>query len=378
MHAYLDYNATTPVAEEVREAMIPWFSEKFWNASSSHNGGRIAIDAVENARQQIADLIEANPAEIFFTSGSTESINLALKGTFSATKTPGSFLTSQAEHKAVLDTATVLSNQGIDCHLLPVNELGEVQMEQLSNFEKDKPALVSFMAANNETGVITDLENLVVYFKEKGALFHCDATQAVGKIDFSVAHLNIDMASISGHKIYGPKGIGALYCRREVTLTSLIDGGGHERGLRSGTLNVPGIVGFGMAAELSSKLLHEDSELFLKLREELLVGLRAELNDIEVIAENSLRLPNTLNIRFIKTDAEAIMANAPSIMVSSGSACTARIPEASHVLVAMGMTQEEASECLRFSVGRHTTLEQIGHAVTEISAAVNRVRELNT
>ena len=377
MYAYLDYNATTPVAEEVKEAMMPWFSEKFWNASSAHYGGRAAIDAVENARQQIADLIGANPTEIVFTSGSTESINLALKGTFSASKPRGSFLTSQVEHKAVLDTTTVLSNQGIDCHLLPVNELGEVQMEQLSNFENSKPALVSFMAANNETGVISDLENLVVHFKENGALFHCDATQAVGKIDFSVEHLNIDMASISGHKIYGPKGVGALYCRRGITLDSLIDGGGHEKGLRSGTLNVPGIVGFGMAAELASKLLYEDSELFLKLREDLLAGLRAELSDIEVIAEDSLRLPNTLNIRFIGADAEAIMANAPSVMVSSGSACTARIPEASHVLVAMGLTQEEASECLRFSVGRHTTLEEINHTVVEISAAVKRVRELN-
>ena len=184
MYAYLDYNATTPVAEEVREAMMPWFSEKFWNASSAHYGGRIAIDAVESARQQVADLIGANPAEIVFT--------------------------SQVEHKAVLDTTTFLSGQGIDCHLLPVNELGEVRIEQFSDFENSKPALVSFMAANNETGVITDLENLVGHFKENGALFHCDATQAVGKINFSVEHLNVDMASISGHKIYGPKGVGAF------------------------------------------------------------------------------------------------------------------------------------------------------------------------
>ncbi len=377
MDAYLDYNATTPVAEEVKEAMIPWFSEKFWNASSSHNGGRTANDAVENARQQIADLIGANPSEIFFTSGSTESINLAIKGTFLPDENPGSFLTSQTEHKAVLDTASVLSQNGIDSHLLPVNELGEVQIQELSNIETTNPKLVSFMAANNETGVITDLDKLVTHSKEIGALFHCDATQAIGKIDFDVEDLNIDMASISAHKMYGPKGVGALYCRRGAYINSLIDGGGHEKGLRSGTLNVPGIVGFGMAAELSSKFMQEDSDLFSELIEKLLTGLQAQINDIAVIAEDSKKLPNTLNIRFKEADAEAIMANAQSVMVSSGSACTARVPEASHVLVAMGMTQEEASECLRFSVGRYTTVEEVNHAVAEISAAVKRVRELN-
>lgn len=377
MDAYLDYNATTPVAEEVKEAMIPWFSEKFWNASSSHNGGRTANNAVENARQQIADLIGANPSEIFFTSGSTESINLAIKGTFLPDENPGSFLTSQTEHKAVLDTASVLSQNGIDSHLLPVNELGEVQIQELSNIETTNPKLVSFMAANNETGVITDLDKLVTHSKEIGALFHCDATQAIGKIDFDVEDLNIDMASISAHKMYGPKGVGALYCRRGAHINSLIDGGGHEKGLRSGTLNVPGIVGFGMAAELSSKFMQEDSDLFSELIEKLLTGLQAQINDIAVIAEDSKKLPNTLNIRFKEADAEAIMANAQSVMVSSGSACTARVPEASHVLVAMGMTQEEASECLRFSVGRYTTVEEVNHAVAEISAAVKRVRELN-
>lgn len=375
-HVYLDYNATTPVAPEVVDVMIPWFTERFWNAASAHSMGAMANDAVETARQQVADLIGAHPNEIVFTSGSTESINLALKGALSASPDRTGIVTVATEHKAVLDTAAWLAEQGASTCVLPVTASGEIDPELFAGSVDEHTAVVSVMAANNETGVIADLVGPVDAARRCGALFHTDATQAVGRINFDVEHSDVDLASISAHKIYGPKGVGALYVRRSVRIDATVHGGGHEHNMRSGTLNVAGIVGFGSAAELAAKQRDDDAERSNQLIAQLVAGLIAQLSDVEVISESAPRLPNTVNVRFTGADAEAVMVNAPTVAMSSGSACTSMVPHPSHVLTAMGMSADAASECLRFSTGRPTTSEDITEAITAIVSAVTRVREL--
>lgn len=375
---YLDYNSTTPVASEVVEAMMPWLTDRFWNAASSHPLGLQARDAVEFAREQVADLIGANPHEIVFTSGSTESINLALKGACAGSSGRTGLVTVETEHKAVLDVAGWLESQGSRVSRVAVDQHGQADWESLGAIVDDQTAVVSVMAANNETGVITDLKAVSALAHSVAALFHTDATQAVGKVSFAVEELEVDLASISAHKIYGPKGVGALYARRTVTLDPIIHGGGHEGGLRSGTLNVPGIVGFGVAAELAAKRRDEDAEQASRLVAELVAGLEDQIPGVELIAADTPRLPNTINIRFKGADADAVMANAPEVSVSSGSACTSRVPAPSHVLVSMGMPHEDAAECLRFSVGRPTTSEEIGVAIAALSTAVERVRHLTS
>ncbi len=375
-HIYLDYNATTPVAPEAVDAMTPWFNERFWNAASAHPLGAMANDAVETARQQVADLIGAHPNEIVFTSGSTESINLALKGVLSAAPDRTGIVTAATEHKAVLDTVAWLAEQGASTCVLPVDASGQIDLELFAGSMNEHTAVVSIMAANNETGVIANLAGPVDAARRYGALVHTDATQAVGRINFDVEHSDVDLASISAHKIYGPKGVGALYVRRGVRIDATVHGGGHEHNMRSGTLNVAGIVGFGAAAELAAKQRDDDAERSTQLTAQLVAGLVAQLSDVEVISESAPRLPNTVNVRFAGADAEAVMVNAPTIAVSSGSACTSMVPHPSHVLTAMGMSADEASECLRFSTGRPTTDESITEAVTALVSAVTRVREL--
>ncbi len=373
---YLDYNATTPVAPEVLDAMRPWFTERFWNAASTHSLGGVANDAVETARGQVADLIGAHPNEVVFTSGSTESINLALKGALTASPDRNGLVTAATEHKAVLDVAAWLDDQGATTQILQVTTTGEIDPEEFTCSVDERTAVVSVMAANNETGVIADLSRPAEAARRCGALFHTDATQAVGRIDFDVKRCDADLASISAHKLYGPKGVGALYVRRTIQIEAGIHGGGHERNMRSGTLNVAGIVGFGAAAELAAKQRHEDVDRSTRHVEGLVSALTAQLDGVEVIAESAPRLPNTVNLHFTGADAEAVMINAPTVAVSAGSACTSMVPHPSHVLTAMGMSTDDASECLRFSTGRPTTSDDIAKAVSVLVPAVTRIREL--
>lgn len=373
---YLDYNATTPVDPVVLDAMMPWFTGNFWNAASAHLAGRFALDAVDAAREQVASAIGARQNEIVFTSGSTESINLALKGAVAASPSRRNVITTSTEHKAVLDTAEWLKSNQSKVTIIPTDSAGVVDLSALDSALDEGTAVVSAMAANNETGVVTSLQELIEVSQKYEVLFHSDATQVIGRGPFNVEELGLDLASLSAHKIYGPKGVGALFVRRGTQLEAVTHGGGHERGLRSGTLNVPAIVGFGAAANLVTSRLKQATDKSLALVNQLVVGLNQQLVDIEIVAESTDRLPNTVNIRFNGADSDAIMANAPSIAVSSGSACSARIPSPSHVLMAMGLSSKEASECLRFSVGYPTTSEDIDKTITAIVYAVERVREL--
>lgn len=376
---YLDYNASTPVDPSVVEAMLPWFTERFWNAASSHGAGETARRAVERSRADVAAVINAAPREIVITSGSTEANNLALKGGAQLAKgARDTVVVAATEHKAVLDVAESLIPQGYRVQVLSVDRDGAVDVDALAGMMSERVALVSVMLANNETGVIQPLARIAEIAHMSGALIHTDATQAVGKVPIDVLALDVDLLSLSAHKFYGPKGVGALYVRRGVSLNAQLHGGGHEAGLRSGTLNVPGVVGMGKAAELAMHALNEDAVHSTHLVERLVTGLESRIDRMEYIGAGVARLPNTANLRFAGADADAIMANAPSIFVSSGSACSSRVPEPSHVLLAMGLTQDEAYECLRFSVGRNTTTEEIDLAVVAIADAVSRVRRLNS
>lgn len=374
---YLDYNATTPVDPEVVEAMLPWMTERFWNAASSHSGGRLALRAIDNAREQLASLIGSSAREIVWTSGSTEANNLAIKGTVATAGSRSRVLVASTEHKAVLDTAHSLERVGMKVEEIPVSRGGLIDLGHFRGLMSDDVALVSVMLANNETGVIQPVAELSSLAHEFGSVFHTDATQAIGRLDIDVVALGVDLASVSGHKFYGPKGAGALFVRRGTDLDPLIHGGGHERGLRSGTLNVPGLVGLGYAASLAHVRLEDDNAASSMLVDRLVTGLRASVNEVDLVADRTAKIPNTANLRFVGADGEAVMANAPTVLVSSGSACTAMIPDASHVLLSMGFTQDEAFECLRFSVGRHTTADEIDEAVDLVSRAVERVRVLN-
>lgn len=376
---YLDYNATTPVDEGVLASMLPWMTDRFWNAASSHAGGRSAAESVERARDQVAELIGARRGEIVWTSGATEANNLALKGAIEASPSTRSRLVTVAtEHKAVLDVASWLDDRGAQVTVLPVAKDGGVESDRLvAQLERDDVALVSVMAANNETGVVSDLRAIAHVVHEHGALLHTDATQIVGKLAFDVAELDVDLASMSAHKVYGPKGVGALYISRRVPVAPLIHGGGHERGLRSGTINVPGVIGFGVAAELAGAFIASgESERQRELVRHLVNELKSRVDDLDVVQSGASGLPNTVNVRIAGADAEAVMANAPAVLVSSGSACTSLTPSPSHVLLAMGFDRAAAAECLRFSVGRPTTEADITEAVRELASAVDRVRSL--
>nr|WP_317043999.1 cysteine desulfurase family protein [Ekhidna lutea] len=349
--------------------MLPYFSEKFGNASSrNHAYGWEAKEAVDHAREQVAELIGANPSEIIFTSGATESNNLALKGLLNK---GDHFITCATEHKAILDPAESLAAQGIDVKVLSVQPAGLLEINAFKNAISEHTRLVSIMMANNETGCIQPVKELSAIIHSNQGLFHSDATQAVGKTPVDVNELGIDLMSFSSHKMYGPKGIGALYIRKGTKVGSIIEGGGHERGIRSGTLNVPAIVGFGKACELCKQEMQE-AEKIKSLRDKLEQSLLSiEGTQLNGVIEN--RLPNVTNIAFTGVDGERLLLSLNGLAVSQGSACTSAVVEPSHVLKAMGIPDQLANSSLRFSLGRFTTEDEIDFAIQKVTAAVNKL-----
>jgi cysteine desulfurase len=376
---YLDHHATTPVDARVLEAMLPYFSERFGNpASKQHRFGWDASEAVERARKQVAALIGAGSKDVIFTSGATEANNLAIKGVARARRGERDHLVTVAtEHKAVLDPMRRLERDGWRLTVVPVRGDGVVDVPVLAEAMTERTALVSVMAANNEIGVLQPLAGIAAAAHAKGAWMHTDAVQAIGRVPFDIEALDVDFASMTAHKLYGPKGVGALFVRRKgraVTAVPEIDGGGHERGLRSGTLNVPGIVGFGRAAELAQAELPEEPRRLLALRDQLLNGLRARTDGVTVNGSLDARLPGNLNVSFDGVDGEALLVSMDDLAVSSGAACTQAEP--SHVLLALGRSVEQALASLRFGLGRSTTADDVDYAATKVSAVVNRLRHL--
>jgi cysteine desulfurase len=378
---YLDNNATTPMDPRVLEAMIPYFTENFGNAASrNHPFGWKAEEAVDYAREQIAQLINANEKEIIFTSGATESNNLAIKGVFEMYAAKGNhIITIETEHKAVLDTCKHLEKLGAEITYLKTDEKGLITLAQIEEAIKPNTILVSIMYANNEIGVIQPMKEIGALCKSKGILFHTDATQAVGKIPVDVLADNIDLLSFTGHKMYGPKGVGALYVRRKnprVKVTAQMDGGGHERGMRSGTLNVPGIVGFGKACELCRLEMDADTAKISKMRDRLEKELLVlEESYINGSVEN--RLPHVSNMSFKYVEGEGLIMGVKNIAVSSGSACTSASLEPSYVLKALGLDDELAHSSLRFGLSRFTTDEEIDYAINHVKEAVLKLREMS-
>ena len=378
---YMDYHATTPVDPRVLDAMLPFFREEFGNAASkSHAFGWRAEEAVEAARAEVAKLIGAEAREIVFTSGATESDNLAIKGAAHFYREKGRHLVTVAtEHKAVLDPMHRFEREGFEVTFLPVGKDGRVDPDQVARAIRPDTLLVSVMAANNETGTLQPIAEIGRLTRERGVVFHCDAVQAVGKIPFDVEALNVDLASISAHKMYGPKGMGALYVRRKprVRLIAEIDGGGHERGHRSGTLNVPGIVGLGAACRLAAAELGEEGPRVLALRERLHRGLEARVELMTVNGGLEHRLPGNLNVSFAYVEGEALMLAVKDVAVSSGSACTSASLEPSYVLRAMGVPDELAHSSIRFGLGRFTTEEEVDYAIDLFAAKVKKLREMS-
>ncbi|MGC4049194.1 MAG: IscS subfamily cysteine desulfurase [Paludibaculum sp.] len=379
---YLDNHATTPMDPRVLEAMMPYFLDSFGNAASrNHSFGWVAEEAVEKARKQLADVIGANSKEIVFTSGATESNNLAIKGVAEMYAQKGNhIITAATEHKAVLDTCKRLEKHGARVTYLPVQTNGLVDLDQLREAITDKTILVSIMYGNNEIGTVQDIQAIGKICKEKGILFHTDATQAVGKIPVNVIADNIDLLSYTAHKMYGPKGVGALYVRRKsprVQLTAQMDGGGHERGMRSGTLNVPGIVGFGAAAALCQQEMKEESARHAFLRDKLKDKLMAELDETYINGTMEHRLPHNLNISFAYVEGESLLMGINDIAVSSGSACTSATLEPSYVLKALGAGDDLAHSSIRFGIGRFTTEEEVDYTAAKVIDVVRKLRELS-
>jgi cysteine desulfurase len=376
---YLDNHATTRTDPRVLEVMLPYFSEIFGNAASvSHRFGWEAGEAVDRAREQVAGAIGAEPKEIVFTSGATESNNLAIKGVAQALLRKGNHLvTAATEHKAVLDTVKRLAREGWDLTVVAPDETGRASAEAVEEAITERTVLVSIMAANNEVGTLNPIREIGRLCHERGVLFHTDATQAVGKVPLNVLADEIDLLSLSGHKFYGPKGIGALYVRRrdpQVRLRGQMDGGGHERGLRSGTLAVPLVVGLGTAAELAVRERPEESSRLLGLREHLHAGIAERVDGIRLNGHPTERLPGNLNLSFAYVDGEALMMAMRDVAVSSGAACTSVNPEPSHVLAAMGLDEDMARASLRFGLGRFTTRDEIDFAIEAVATAVRRLR----
>ena len=384
---YLDFQATTPVDSRVLEAMLPYFAQSFGNPGSiSHALGRDARDAVNTARETIASALGAEAREIVFTSGATESNNLAVRGVLERARRRGDHIISVAtEHKAILDPLAHQARRGCEVTLLPVDRYGLVDPQRVADVLRDETGLVSVMLANNEIGTLQPIAEIGALCRERGILFHTDATQSFGKLPLDVHALPIDLLSCSAHKLYGPKGIGALYVRRSappVRLESQIDGGGQEGGLRSGTLNVPAIVGFAKAVEISINEMSSEAERLASLRNRLFAQLRAALPEVSLngpdLAASDQRLPHNLNCTFPGVQGEALMLNMPHLAVSSGSACTSANPEPSHVLQAIGLSPDEARSSLRFGLGRSTTAAEIENAVEMVVSAVQRLRQLVT
>jgi cysteine desulfurase len=379
---YMDNHATTPVDPRVFEAMRPYFTSTFGNAASrNHSFGWEAEEAVEKARKQIASIIGATAKEIVFTSGATESNNLAIKGVFEMYAEKGNhIITAATEHKAVLDTCKRLEKEGGKVTYLPVQQNGLIDLDQLRAAITDKTILITIMYANNEIGVLQPVAEIGKIAKERGVLFHSDATQAVGKVPVDVVKEGIDIASISAHKMYGPKGVGALYVRRRnprVQLTAQIDGGGHERGMRSGTLNVPGIVGLGAACEISQKEMPEESTRLAYLRDKLKDRLLAGLDEVYINGSTEHRLPNNLNISFAYVEGESLLMGINDVAVSSGSACTSATLEPSYVLKALGAGDDLAHSSIRFGLGRFNTEEEVDYVTDKVIDVVKKLRELS-
>jgi len=380
---YLDNNATTPVDPRVVDAMLPFFYEKHGNAASrNHPFGWVAEEAVDYAREQIANLIEVDSKEIIFTSGATESDNLAIKGVFEMYARKGNhIITLTTEHKAVLDTCKKIEKLGGEVTYLEVDSKGLVKLDELEAAIKDNTILVSIMWANNETGVIQPMKEIGEICAKHGVLFMSDVTQAVGKIPVKPKEVGIHLAAFTAHKMYGPKGVGALFVNRKkprVKVTAQMDGGGHERGMRSGTLNVPGIVGFGKAAELCQKEMAQDAERLSKLRDKLENAFKANLEEVYVNGSVEHRMPHVSNISFKHVEGEGLMMTFnQDIALSSGSACTSASLEPSYVLVALGLGDDLAHSSLRFSLGRFTTEEDVDAAIEAIGKGVNHMRELS-
>jgi cysteine desulfurase len=378
---YLDYQATTPCDPRVVEAMLPYFTEKFGNPHSrNHSYGWEAEAAVERARGQLASIIGADEREVIYTSGATESNNLAIKGVLRFQKGRRNHLvTAVTEHKCVLDSARHMEMEGVEVTYLPVQKNGLVDLDRLRDAITDKTALVSIMAVNNEIGVIQPLAEIGKICREKGVHFHTDAAQAVGKIPLDVNAMNIDLMSISGHKIYGPKGIGALYVRRKprVRLEALIHGGGQERGLRSGTLPTPLCVGIGEAAAIAQREMGAEAERLRFLRDKLLKGITEQLPEVFLNGDLERRIPGNLNLSFAYVEGEGLMMGIKNLSVSSGSACTSASLEPSYVLRALGVEEELAHTSIRFGLGRFTTEQEIDYAVEQVVDAVKRLRAMS-
>jgi cysteine desulfurase len=379
---YMDYHATTPVDPRVLQTMLPYFTEKFGNAASrNHSFGWEGEQAVEKGRQQIAELIGASPKEIIFTSGATESNNLAIKGVAEMYAEKGDhIITAVTEHKAVLDTCKNLQKRGRQVTFLRVRPDGLVDLDELRAAITARTILISIMQANNEIGVLQPIREIGRIAKERGVLFHTDATQAAGKVPIDVSEDNVDLLSISAHKIYGPKGIGTLYVRRKnprVQLTAQMDGGGHERGMRSGTLNVTGIVGLGEACAICRQEMAVESERLRGLRDRLKTKLEAGLSEVYVNGSMQHRLTNNLNMSFAYVEGESLLMGIKDVAVSSGSACTSATLEPSYVLKALGVGDELAHTSIRFGLGRFNTEEEVDYVAARIIETVDKLRELS-
>ena len=380
---YMDNHATTRTDPRVLDVMLPYFTEQYGNAASrNHAFGWAAEAAVDRAREQIAKLINAKPKEIVFTSGATESDNLALKGVVEFYREKGNhIITVPTEHKAILDTCKTLERKGLaQVTYLPVDKHGLVDPEDVRNAVTDKTILISIMHANNEIGTIQPVHEIGKIAKEKGVLFHSDATQGVGKIPVDVEAMGIDLMSFTAHKIYGPKGTGALYVRSRsprVRLSPMMDGGGHERGMRSGTLNVPGIAGLGRACELAGEVLESEGEHVLRLREKLRHGIMSQLDETYLNGHPLQRLPGNLNVSFAFVEGESLLMGLKDIAVSSGSACTSATLEPSYVLKALGVGEDLAHTSIRFGIGRFNTEEEVEYVCERVVREVRRLREMS-
>lgn len=377
---YLDHSATTPVRPEVLAAMLPYFADKFGNASSIHRWGREARAAVEEAREKVAWLIGAKPEEIIFTSGGTEADNLALRGVAWAHKDKGKhIITSTIEHHAILHTAQALEKEGFEVTYVPCDKYGWIDPEDVRKAIRPDTILISIMHGQNEVGTIEPIAEIGAIAKERGILFHSDGVQSVGKIPVDVNQMNVDLMTLSGHKIYGPKGIGALFVRKGTKIISHTTGGAHERGLRAGTENVPGIVGLGKACELAKKELPEESERLSRLRDKLISGILREIPDVVLNGHPTLRLPTNVNVSIKYVEGESILLNLDlmGIGASSGSACTSGSLEPSHVLIGMGLPPEIAHGSLRMTLGRDNTEDDIDYVLQVLPPIVEKLRKMS-
>ncbi|MCC7558941.1 MAG: cysteine desulfurase NifS [Methanobacterium sp.] len=378
--SYMDHSATSPVDPEVLEAMLPYFKESFGNASTLYSLGREARTAMEKARKQVASLIGARAEEVYFTSGGTESDNLAIKGTISRLKGKGNhIITSAIEHPAVEETCKYLEKIGYTVTYLPVGEDGIVKMEDLKESTREDTILITIMHANNEIGTIQPIKEIGALAREKGILFHTDAVQSVGKIPVNVEDMNVDLLSISAHKLHGPKGVGALYIRKGVRIDPLFHGGGHERGVRPGTENIPGIVGLGKACQLAEENLYENMEYVASLRDQLIKGVLGSIEQSFLNGHPTKRLPNNANFRFSSIEGESLILQLDSkgINASTGSACSSNKLEPSHVLMAIGLEEVDAHGSLRISLGKENTPKDIDSSIVVIKEVVERLRSMS-